>query len=142
MRSALRIVVIGMALAGPACAEATVSGPTAIGNNVTLTTETFSGTLPVGGSRFYSFTVPQTGLTTATLLSLKENGVDSPAFVLIGLGAPRGTECLLIDGRQVAVDVVPQVSLSPEPGIYCARISDAGNLTGPVEFSINIVRPR
>jgi hypothetical protein len=142
MRVVLGIVVVGIALAGPGCAEATVSGPTAVGNNVTLTVETFSGTLPVGGSRFYSFTVPQTGSTTATLLSLKQDGVDSTAIVLIGLGAPRGTECLLIDGRQVSVDVVAQVSLSPDPGIYCARISDAGNLTGPVEFSINIVRPR
>jgi hypothetical protein len=142
MRVVLGIVVVGMALAGTACAEATVSGPTAIGNNVTLTVETFSGTLPVGGSRFYSFTVPQTGLTTATLVSLRQDGVDSSAIVLIGLGAPRGTECLLIDGRQVAADVVAQVSLSPDPGIYCARISDAGSLTGPVDFSINIVRPR
>ena len=49
MRRVLGIVVLGIAMAGPACAEATVSGPTAIGNNVTLTTETFSGTLPVGG---------------------------------------------------------------------------------------------
>jgi hypothetical protein len=109
---------------------------------VTVTVETFSGTLPVGGSRFYSFTVPQPGMTTATLLSLKQDGVDSTALVLIGLGAPRGTECLLLDGRQVAADVVPQVSLTPDPGIYCARISDAGNLTGPVDFSINIVHPR
>ena len=142
MRGVLRLVVIGMALAGPACAEATVSGPTAIGNNVTLTTETFSGTLPVGGSRFYSFTVPQTGLTSVTLLSLKQNGANSDAIVLLGLGAPRGTECLLIDGLQVAAGVTPQVSLTPEPGIYCTRISDAGNLTGPADFSINIVRPR
>ena len=142
MRSVLGIVVIGIAMAGPACAEATVSGPTAIGNNVTLTTETFSGTLPVGGSRFYSFTVPQTGSTSVTLLSLKQNGADTSVIVLIGLGAPRATECLLLDGLQVTAGVSPQVTLSPNPGVYCARISDAGNLTGPVEFSINIVHPR
>lgn len=142
MRVLLGIVVVGMALSGTACAEATVAGPTAIGNNVTLTVETFSGSLPVGGSRFYSFTVPQSGLTTVTLVSLKQDGANSNTIVLVGLGAPRGTECLLIDGRQVTADVVAQVSLTPEPGVYCARISDAGNLTGPVDFSINIVRPR
>jgi hypothetical protein len=142
MRGVLGIVVIGVALAGPACAEATVSGPTAIGNNVTLAVETFTGTLPVGGSRFYSFTVPQTGMTSVTLLSLKENGADSSAIVLLGLGAPRGTECLLIDGTQVNTGVTAQVTLSPEPGIYCARISDAGNLAAPADFSINIVRPK
>ena len=142
MRVLLGIVVVGMALSGTACAEATVAGPTAIGNNVTLTVETFSGSLPVGGSRFYSFTVPQTGLTTVTLVSLKQDGANSNTIVLVGLGAPRGTECLLIDGRQVTADVLAQVSLTPEPGVYCARISDAGNLTGPVDFSINIVRPR
>lgn len=142
MRVLLGIVVVGMALSGTACAEATVAGPTAIGNNVTLTVETFSGSLPVGGSRFYSFTVPQSGLTTVTLVSLKQDGANSNTIVLVGLGAPRGTECLLIDGRQVTADVVAQISLTPEPGVYCARISDAGNLTGPVDFSINIVRPR
>jgi hypothetical protein len=138
----LGIVVIGLALAGPACAEATVAGPTAVGNNVTLTTEVFSGSLPVGGFRFYSFTVPQTGLTSVTLLSLTENGAASTATVFLGLGAPRGTECLLIDGQQVSPGVAAQVSLSPSPGVYCARIADAGNLTGPADFSINIVRPR
>lgn len=142
MRGVLGIVVIGLALAGPACAEATVSGPTAIGNNVTLTTETFTGTLPVGGSRFYSFTVPQTGLTSVTLLSLKQGGVETGTLVLLGLGAPRGTECLLIDGLQTAAGVTAQVALTPEPGVYCTRIADAGNLTGPADFSINIVRPR
>ena len=138
----LGIVVIGTALAGPACTDATVSGPTAVGNNVTQTVETFSGTLPVGGFRFYSFTVPRTGQTSVTLLSLKENGVDSTVFVTLGLGAPRGTDCLNIDALQVTPGVSPQVSLQPEPGIYCARIADAGNLTGPADFSINIVRPR
>ena len=43
---------------------------------------------------------------------------------------------------QVTTGVAPQVSLSPDPGVYCARIADAGNLTGPVDFSINIVHPR
>ena len=142
MRRTLGIVVIGAALAGPACADATVSGPTAVGNNVTQTVETFSGTLPVGGFRFYSFTVPRTGQVSVTLLSLKENGVDSTVFVILGLGGPRGTDCLNIDAQQVRPGVSPQVSLQPEPGIYCARIADAGNLTGPADFSINIVRPR
>ena len=81
-------------------------------------------------------------MTTVTLLSLKENGAETNRIVQLGLGVPRGTECLLIDGRQVTADVVAQASLTPDPGIYCARISDAGNLTGPVDFSINIVHPR
>jgi hypothetical protein len=142
MRRVLGIVTVGLALGGPACTEATVSGPSTIGNNASVTVETFSGTVPVGGTRFYSFTVPRAGLTTVTLLSLRENGVASSTIMLVGLGAPRAQECVPLDARQSAADVVPQVSLTPNPGVYCASIGDAGFMTGPAEFSINIVRPR
>jgi hypothetical protein len=142
MRGVLGFVLTGLALLGASCAEATVSGPSTAGNNASLTIETFGGTLPVGGSRFYSFTVPKSGLITLTLVGLKQDGVDTTTQVLLSLGAPRGTDCPAVEARVAGVDVVPQVVLQPDPGVYCARIADSGQLTGPVEFSINIVRPR
>jgi hypothetical protein len=142
MRGVRALVLIGMALFGGACAEATVSGPTTAGNNASLTIETFGGTLPVGGSRFFSFTVPRSGLITLTLVSLTQAGEATSAQVLLSLGAPRGTDCPALDARVAGVDVVPQLSLQPQPGVYCARIADSGQLTDAVDFSINIVHPR
>lgn len=141
-RRAAGAALLAVALASPGCSEATVSGPSAVGNNVPLTVETFSGTLPVGEFRFYSFTVPTAGITTLTLLSLTEAGVPSTAFVQLALGVPRGVDCAVIDARNATPGVVGQVVLTPDPGVYCARISDAGNLTAPVEFSMNVARPR
>jgi hypothetical protein len=135
-------MVIGVTLAGPACTEATVAGPSQLGNNAPFTVETFSGTLAVGGSRFYSFNVPRTGFTGVTLLSLKQNGAETTETVILGVGVPRGVDCPSLDARNTGVGVTPQVSFTPDAGIYCVRIGDAGTLTAPVDFSINISRPR
>ena len=64
-----------------------------------VTVETFIGTLPVEGSRFYSFTVPQDGLVSLTLLELAENGAPSSALVNIGIGIPQGTGCSVVGFR-------------------------------------------
>jgi hypothetical protein len=142
MRGVLGSVLVGMTLFGASCAEATVSGPSAVGNNASLTIQTFEGALPLGAFRFYSFTVLRPGLISVTLLGLKQGGADTTTPVLLGLGSPRGTDCAPIDARLTAADVVPQLTLQSNPGVYCARISDSGQLAGPVDFSINIVYPR
>jgi len=56
-----------------------VIAPTVI-NNGASTVETFQGNLAVGGSAFYSFTVPVSGTISVTLLTLREAGVDSAAL--------------------------------------------------------------
>jgi hypothetical protein len=139
-----RLVVLALAAAafGPACSEATVTSPSAIGNNLPLAVEVFTGTLPVNGSRFYSFTVPKTGPVSMVLLSLSENGAASAAAVQLGLGVPRGIDCLAGEAATLGTGVVAQVSITAEPAVYCARIGDPGNLTAPAAFSINITRPR
>ena len=129
-------------LAGSGCSSASATGPTAIGNNATMTVETFSGTLPLKGSRFFSFPVPHTGATTLILLSLTEDGAPSTNTVQIGIGVPRGTDCSVIDVAMVNPGVVGQVASFHDPAIYCARIGDTGNLKAPAAFSMNIIHPR
>ena len=141
-RAAGAAVALLLGLSASSCSEASATGPTAIGNNATMTTESFSGTLPLNGFRFFSFAVPHTGATTLILLSLTENGVASTNTVQIGLGVPRGTDCSLTDAAMVNPGVVGQVASLYEPAIYCARIGDTGNLKAQAEFSINIIHPR
>jgi hypothetical protein len=141
-RAASAAVALMLGLAASSCSEASATGPTAIGNNATMTVETFSGTLPLTGFRFFSFAVPHAGATTLILLSLTENGAPSTATVQIGLGVPRGTDCALTDAAMVNPNVTGQVASLYQPSIYCARIGDTGNLKAPANFSINIIHPR
>ncbi len=138
----LGAILTGVALGGSACANETVT-PTPGPATKPVAIETFAGTLPKEGSRFYSFTVAQSGTVSIMLLGLVENGAPSTATVLLTLGVPRATDCIGTSSVVVGVGVGPQLSLALDPLIYCARIADIGNLTAPTAaFSINIVRPR
>ena len=130
------------ALGGSACANASVTSPTAAVYNRPLAVEVFSGTLPLLGSQFYSFSVPQSGPASIVLLGLKEDGVDSTATMQIAIGVPRGIDCLAVTSVTVGVGTNPQIAISADPAIYCARIVDVGNLKAPGDFAINISRPR
>ena len=116
----------------------TVASPTA--------TETFAGTLPVGGSSFYSFVVAQNGTVNVTLVNVSAAaGVaanDVPSTVTLGLaiGTPSGTGC---NGTvtNVTAGTDPQVTGTYAPGRYCVNVSDIGNLAAPAAFTATIAHP-
>jgi hypothetical protein len=134
------LAVVALAGAGLGC-EQNPSAPSQVGAGA-LTIENFAGTIPVGGSAFYSFTAPVPGTITLTLLALKEAGADSAALVNVGLGVPRGTGCTLTTSLTTGIGVVPQVGGQFDAGVYCARVADVGNLTNSATFTINIARPK
>ncbi len=142
MRRLMRLAGGLAASAGVACSEASVSSPTALGTNLPEAVEVFTGTLPLQGVLFYSFTVTKTGAASIILLGLTENGAPSTAAVQIAIGVPRGSDCPAIQTAITGPGVVPQVGITADPAIYCARIADVGNLQGPAQFAINIIRPR
>src|SRR4029077_3446630 len=51
-------------------------------------TETFMGTLPVGGSAFYSFSTATAGTVTATLTDIEGDGVPPSIGGNLGIGTP------------------------------------------------------
>lgn len=109
----------------------------------TLTTEFFTGSLPVESSSFYSFTVTGTGSVNVTLASLTLSRF-SPALAIqvgLGVGTPAGTGCSLSDSLDTAPALTAQLTASLSPGIYCVDISDIGNLAEPVNFAIRIIHP-
>jgi hypothetical protein len=110
--------------------------------NPSVTVENFTGTLPLKGSAFYSFSVTERGLTYLSLISLKEAGVPSSVKVTIGLGTPRGTTCSSSNILAVTGDGSLQLTGTTDRGVHCAIILDTGNLTSDAAFSINIVHPR
>ena len=140
--STLSLVAVAAALAGAACGNRIVpTGPSGNPLSASVDVESFVGTLPVGGTRFYSFTVPQDGNVSLTLLSLVENGEPSTNTVNIGIGVPQGTGCTLLDSRTTAAGATPQFTNFYQAAVYCARVADVGTLTAAATFALNIAYP-
>jgi hypothetical protein len=104
------------------------------------TFETYSGILGVQGSGFYSFTVASTGTVSITLASLTASsvGAASPAVVRLSLGVPVGTGCNVTNFVDTAAGLTTQLTTPVTPDVYCVNISDIGQLTGPLNFTIRI----
>lgn len=102
--------------------------------------EKYVGTLGVGAFGFYSFTVPTFGKVELTLNAV--NGPDGSEVALgLGLGAPRGRDCSTSTNTNAPPGTTAQLTATFDPGIYCARVSDVGNLSAAATFDISIAHP-
>ena len=109
-----------------------------------MVTEVFSSTLPVGGSRFYSFHIAASGTVTATLTDVQGDGVPPSVVVNMGIGTPAGTTCTAsATPVQVigAAGLTTQVTATEQPGTYCVLLSDVGNLFAPAVFTVSLDHP-
>jgi hypothetical protein len=114
--------------------------------DVTPTTqsEIYTGQLTVGGSQFYSFTTVTAGTTDITLTGLRPlNGPSAPfsAAIGVGLGIPQGTDCALSNAITTTPGLSKQLSVATNVSIYCVKIADIGQLTGPIEYTVRVVHP-
>jgi len=105
-----------------------------------LTTETFSGTLGVGATTFYPFTVSEAGSVTATLVSIGGAGVPSTIQVRLGIGTPDDVGCNATTSS-LASSTAPVVSAAESPGASCANVTDVGNLFSAANFVVTIAHP-
>ena len=132
-----------------ACSEPQFSLPTSptesdsTSTTVTATDpQTFSGTLTVRGQRFYSFTLPSTRTVRVTLEQLhNEAGTASAATLVLGIGVPSGTGCAMLREVAAGASDAPHIDESLTAGVYCAQLTDPGNLTEGVVFSVRIEFP-
>jgi hypothetical protein len=105
-----------------------------------LTTETFSGTLGVGATSFYPFTVAESGSVTATLVSIQGTGVPSTVQIRLGIGTPDDVGCNATTSS-LASSKAPVVTAAESPGAYCANVTDVGNLFAAADFVVTIAHP-
>lgn len=142
-------VMFALALAG-----ALLSGCDKGGGSETPTTASpasstralaFSGTITVGGARFYSFSMATEGTITARLDALEGPNVDPAVAVHMGIGTPAGTSCSA--GRTLVRvgggddGVAAFVAGNQSAGTYCVLIADAGNLVAPAAFRVTVELP-
>jgi hypothetical protein len=129
-------------LAAAACDDApTTPSPTADPPAAVAVTETFEETVPVGGSIFYSFSVPLNGTVHIRLANVGGSGVPSTVWLGVGIGSPSGTECSTTNVVNTAAGETPQITGTYAPGVYCAKVSDIGNLLSPANFTVVIGHP-
>ena len=103
------------------------------------TTETFSGTVNVGGESINPFTIALSGgLLTVTLTAA---GPPSTVEMGILVGTWDGTACTQVTGGTVITraGTAPQLSGNVNAGRYCVRVFDPGNLSAPVTFAVSVV---
>ena len=104
--------------------------------------ETFTGTLPVGGFRFYSFNIAANGTVNVTLNSVSGAGVPSTVQLGLGIGQPSGADCPATTTATAGSSFAkPHATGVFGPGLFCVRVFDVGNLFAPAAFNITIAHP-
>jgi hypothetical protein len=101
-------------------------------------TELFATSLAVGGTTARTLSASEAGVVQLSLQAL-----DGASAVGIGIGIPRvdGSGCFLTQSVVVSPGAGTHLAASVARGDYCAAVFDAGTLTKPVTFALQIVRP-
>jgi hypothetical protein len=133
-----RWVVVVLALVAAGCHHSSTA-PTVVAPPTI--TDSFRGTLPVGGSSFYSFVIGANGTLNVTLNSLLVDGAPFTSTIGLSVGNPGGTTCVALTSGDETPGPTPQATGTYGPGTFCVRIYDDGTLTAPVAFDISIAHP-
>ena len=132
-----RLFACLLALCAFGCGDDSPTAPTNLPG--TPITELFIGTLPVGGSSFYSIGFPETTTVRVTLIALSSaTGVLTPVNVSLRLGVPSGTTCAPTSTQDVTPAFTQQIAAELAASTYCVGIADTGSLTQPTNFLIRI----
>ncbi len=137
-RPALAAVLVAFTIGAAGCSNNNSSSSTT--PSPTITTETFTGTVGVRGSDMHTFSVTTSGEVDVTLTST------SPvANIVMGLavGTPNNNVCTPLAGSPVdtAAGTGPQVMGRVTPGSFCVLVSDIGNATAPVTYTVTVAHP-
>jgi ABC-type glycerol-3-phosphate transport system substrate-binding protein len=146
MRAGHRLlsILLTTVLTAAACSGNSTTSPAATATTPVASptsTETFTGTVAVGGASFYTFVVSVNGTVNVTLVSVA--GAEVPSTVTLGLaiGTPSGTGCGTGPVSNVQAGAGPQITGTYTPGRYCVNVSDVGNLVAPATFVVTIAHP-
>ena len=134
----LALVVAATAVFCTACGGSSTA-PTTL-PPAAVTTETFTGTVQVGGQNVHNFTV-----TTPGTVSITMTAAGPPATITMGLGIGNPNtagNCIFLSGgttQATASASTPQLSGAlTSSGAYCVAIGDIGNAAGPITYSITV----
>ena len=106
----------------------------------TTKTETFNGTVQIRSSAMHTFSVSASGQVAVTLTSA---GPPATIPMGIGIGTPVESACGIISGASVttAAGTNAQLTGIVSPGTLCVTVYDAGNQTGPINYTVTVSHP-
>jgi hypothetical protein len=126
---------VALALAAVACSDPVAPAPpTPVAATIS---ETFSGTLTIGGSNLHQFAVTQVGGLKVTL-----NNVTPSAAVLLSVGTPSTATgaCAPLNGLTTVAGPSVQISgTATVAGNFCVSVADVGNLVESVTYTISVL---
>ena len=137
------ILALGLAVAVAGCGKdtaTTLTSPTIPEVSVDSAARLFSGTLAKGDTNYYSFTLPQDSGVFVTLASVTSTDQrDATQLPLgVGLGVPRGTECVLSSRVVTPAALTPQLRVFTPQGVRCVAVFDPGTLPAAVRYAVRI----
>jgi hypothetical protein len=139
--------VLALAALTAACGSDTPTSPSTTSSSTPTVaaasvSETWNSTVAVGGSRFYSFTVPENGTVNVTLAAVAGDYVPPTVTLGLGIGQPSGTECTTSTTANVSTQTAaPQMTGTYAPAVYCVKVFDVGNLYAPASFTVVVAHP-
>ena len=127
-------IAVSAAACGGSSSTQSVIAPTA-----TVTTETFTGIVPVGGTTSNNFNVTTPGTISVTLVSTSPQ----PTLTMgLGVGNPgAGGICAFISGGTIQTPAGSTAQLSgtlSASGAYCVAVGDIGNAAGPITYTVTV----
>lgn len=125
----------------PTSPTTTTTATTTVTAASPIYSEDFINTVPVGGSAFYSFSVTQYGTVNVSLTSVSGQFVPSTVTLGLGLGKPDAETCATTSSISTPSGTGPQITGAFDPGVYCVKVSDVGNLFSAARFSVTIAYP-
>jgi hypothetical protein len=115
-----------------------LGSPTAPSNN-TPSTDTFNGSLAPSGALVFTFSVATAGNVAVTLTAVSP-ATTSPLG--LGVGPSSNGNCTIANSTSGAIAAgSPQLSATQNPGSYCVKVSDAGNLTTTSTVTVTVTHP-
>jgi hypothetical protein len=101
--------------------------------------ETFSGTVPVGGSDSHPF---KTASGQVNVL-LAAAGPPDTITMGIGVGLWDGSTCTLLPGATTTASAGPtaQFSGAVSQGTFCVQVYDVGRETATIQYRVSVVHP-
>ncbi len=130
----LCVLVLSLALGSSACDD----GFTQPSPAETITIP-FSSRLQPGAFAWRSVQVEKGGTVQVLLVLISPN---NEAVVALGFGRFENNACTITNAVETAPGATAQISVpGVQPGAYCVRVADIGNLTADWTFSIGIIVP-
>jgi hypothetical protein len=132
-RSLQTFLILAVVMSTAACANPFASEPSTPTGSAT---DTFNGSLAPNGAIVFTFTVSTAGSVGVTLTSVSPS---TTSALGLGVGTSSNGTCSVTNSTSSAVaGSAAQLTVTGNPGTYCVRVSDSGNLAATSTVTVTV----